>query len=208
MKTHLKFLVVLIFSIGIFAFACQTNNETNKNVNLSQSEEKQTYKAIGVVKSVDTDAGKITIDHEDIPGYMAAMQMNEAVSDAKMLGTIKPGDKVEFEIERTGAKIIITKLTKIGEVVIINGGELYKTNCAVCHGGIGEGAPKGISLLEGHAVSHSEKEYIAQVLNGEGKKMPAFKDKLSAGQIAALVKFVREDLQKDVSAEERSEHQH
>ncbi len=208
MKRRLKFFVFLIFSIGIFAFACQTNNETNKTESLSQSEEKQTYKAIGVVKSVDTDAGKITIDHEDIPGYMAAMKMNEAVSDAKMLETIKPGDKVEFELERTGAKIVITKLTKIGEVVIINGGELYKTNCATCHGGIGEGAPKGISLLKGHAVSHSEKEYIAQVLNGKDKKMPAFKDKLSAEQIAAIVKFVREDLQKDVSAEERISHQH
>lgn len=208
MKNHLKFLVVLIFSIGIFAFACQTNNETNKTKSLSQSEEKQTYKAIGVVKSVDTDAGKITIDHEDIPGYMAAMQMNEAVRDAKMLETVKPGDKVEFELERNEAKIIITKLTKIGEVVLLNGGELYKTNCAVCHGGIGEGAPKGISLLKGHAVSHSEKEYIAQVLNGKGKKMPAFKDKLSAEQIAAIVKFVREDLQKDISAEDRTRHQH
>ena len=175
---------------------------------MSQLEEKQTYKAIGVVKSVDTEAGKITIDHEDIPGYMAAMQMNEAVRDAKMLETIKPGDKVEFELERNEAKIIITKLTKIGEVSFLNGGELYKTNCAVCHGGLGEGSPKGISLLKGHALSHSEKEYIAQVLNGKDKKMPAFKDKLSAEQIAALVKFVREDLQKDVSTEERSEHRH
>ncbi len=208
MKNHLKFLAILIFSIGIFAFACQTKNEINKTVSLSQSEEKQIYRAIGVVKSTDINAGKITIDHEDIPGYMAAMQMNEAVSDAKMLETIKPGDKVEFEIERSGAKIVITKLTKIGEVVIINGGELYKTNCATCHGGLGEGAPKGISLLKGHAVSHSEKEYIAQVMNGKGNKMPAFKDKLSAEQIAALVKFVRQYLQKDVSAEEKSEHQH
>ena len=38
--------------------------------------------------------------------------------------------------------------------------------------------------------------------------MPAFKDKLSAERIAAVVKFVREDLQKDVSEEERKSHKH
>ncbi len=208
MKNHLKIFVVLIFSIGIFAFACQTNNEANKTINSVQSEEKQTYKAIGVVKSIDADAGKITIDHEDIPGYMSAMQMNEAVTDAKMLEAFKAGDKVEFEIERSGAKIVITKLTKIGEVAIINGGEIYKMNCAECHGGIGEGAKKGISLLKGHALKHTEKEYIEQVMDGEDKKMPAFKGKLSAEQIAAVVKFVREDLQKDVSNEDGLEHLH
>ncbi len=208
MKNHIKLFAVLIFSIGFFAFACQPNNEANKTISLAQSEEKQTYKSVGVVRSIDTAAGKITIDHEDIAGYMSAMQMNEAVSDVKMLETVKAGDKVEFEIERSGAKIIVTKLTKIGEVAFINGGEIYKMNCAECHGGIGEGAAKGISLLKGHALNHSESEYIKQVMNGEGKKMPAFKDKLSAEQIAALVKFVREDLQKDIPEEERAKHKH
>jgi Cu/Ag efflux protein CusF len=205
MKKHIKLFALFAFTTAIFAFACQTKNES---VNSTNSAETQTYQAIGVVKSVDPDAGKITIDHEDIPGYMAAMQLNEAVRDAKMLETIKPGDKVEFEIERTGAKIVVTKLTKIGEVAIINGGELYKMNCAECHGDLGEGAAKGISLLKGHALQHSEAEYIAQVTNGEGKKMPAFKDKLTNVQIAALVKFVREDLQKDVPAEEKIPHKH
>ncbi len=205
MKNQFKVFVILTISIAIFAFACQTNNEPNLTAN---SAEKQTYKSVGVVKSIDPDAGKITIDHEDIAGYMAAMEMTEAVSDAKMLETIKAGDKVEFEIERTGAQIVITKLTKIGEIVVINGGEIYKMNCAECHGGTGEGAEKGISLLKGHALKHSEKEYIEQVTNGEGKKMPAFKDKLSAQQIAAVVKFVREDLQKNSSNEEMPEHQH
>lgn len=204
MKNYTKLFAVLIFSIAVFAFACQTKNDANSPL----TADKQTYKSVGVIKSVDTDAGKITIDHEDIPGYMTAMEMTEAVSDAKMLETIKVGDKVEFDLERTGSKLVITKLTKIGEVAIINGGEIYKTNCAECHGGLGEGAIKGISLLKGHALKHSEKEYIERVLNGKGKKMPAFKDKLSAEQIATVVKYVREDLQKDVPKEEKPEHQH
>lgn len=205
MKNYAKLFAVLIFSTALFALACQTNSEASKPLNFT---DKQTYKSVGVVKSVDTDAGKITIDHEEIAGYMAAMEMNEAVRDAKMLETVKAGDKVEFEIERTGSNLVITKLTKIGEVANLNGGEIYKTNCAECHGGLGEGEVKGISLLKGHALKHSEKEYIEQVTNGEGKKMPAFKDKISAEQIAAVVKYVREELQKDISPEERIAHQH
>src|ERR1700754_126428 len=114
MKKHLKLAAALAFSVVIFAFACQKNNDANSPSNTTT--EKQTYKAVGVIKSIDMDAGKITIDHEDIPGYMPAMQLNETVSDVKMLDTIKVGDKVDFEIERTGSKIVITKLTKIGEV--------------------------------------------------------------------------------------------
>lgn len=204
MKKYFKLLAVFTFSIVIFAFSCQKNNDTNSSSNAAV--EKQTYKSAGVVKSIDMDAMKITIDHEDIPGYMPAMQMNEAVSDMKMLDTVKVGDKVDFEIERTGSKIVITKLTKTGEVAQINGGEIYKTNCAECHGGLGEGASKGISLLKGHALKHTELEYIEQVANGEGKKMPAFKDKLSTDQIAAVVKFVREELQKDVPKDAMPEH--
>ncbi len=194
MKKYIKLLVVAVGLASIFAFACQTNNETNKTAN---TVEKQTYQSVGVVKKIDLDARKITIDHEDIPNYMPAMQMDEDVSEVKMLETVKVGDKVEFEIERTGAKIVVTKLTKIGEVATLNGSEIYQTNCAECHGGIGEGAKKGIPLISGHALHHTEDEYIKQVMNGESKKMPAFKDKLSAEQITAVVKFVREDLQKE-----------
>lgn len=208
MKNYAKILIIAIFLIAGFAFACQPKNEAGKSLYSSESSETQTYKSVGVVKSIDTNAGKITVDHEEIAGYMAAMEMTEAVSDAKMLDTIKIGDKVEFDLERTGSKLVITKLTKIGEVAIINGGEIYKTNCAECHGRLGEGATKGISLLKGHALKHSEKEYIERVLNGKGKKMPAFKDKLPAEQIAAVVKYVREELQKDVPKEEKAKHQH
>jgi mono/diheme cytochrome c family protein len=205
MKRTFKLLAVFIFSTAFFAFACQSNGEPSKPLNFT---EKQTYKAVGVVKNLDADAGKITIDSEEIAGYMPAMEMTAPVGDAKTLESVRPGDKVEFELERTGSGLLITALKKIGTVALAGGGEIYKTNCSTCHGGLGEGAAKGISLLKGHALKHSESEYIEQVSNGEGKKMPAFKDKLSAEQIAAVVKFVREELQKSVPKEDSAEHQH
>jgi Cu/Ag efflux protein CusF len=202
MKNYPKLFVLLTFLAAGLAFACQTKNEAGKPLSFTK---KQTYKSIGVVKKVDADAGKITFDHEEIPGYMAAMEMTEAVSDAKMLEAVKIGDRIEFELQRTDASLLITKINKIGETALVNSSEVYKVNCAECHGATGEGTEKGISFLKGHALKHSEKDFIEQVTNGEGKKMPAFKDKLSAEQIASVVKFVREELQKNASMEKMSE---
>lgn len=194
-------LILLIFSM--FS-ACDSQKETS----VAQDTEKQTYKSGGVVKNIDADAGKITIDHEDIPGYMSAMEMSEPVSDKKMLEAVKIGDKVEFEIERTGAEVVFTKLNKIGEIAVLSGSEIYKTNCAECHGAKGEGAEKGISFLKGHALHHSEAEFIEQVKNGEKDEMPAFKDKLSEEEIAAVVKFVRTEIQKTPADKKAESHSH
>jgi Cu(I)/Ag(I) efflux system periplasmic protein CusF len=208
MRNQTKLFFLLIFLAGSFMFSCQPNNNSSKSFAPTNTAETQTYTSIGVIKNIDADAGKITVDHEEIPGYMAAMEMTEAVGDAKMLEPLKVGDKIEFELRRTGSALVITKLNKIGETAVLNGGEIYKAHCAECHGGMGEGASKGISFLKGHALKHSEKDFIEQVADGEGKKMPAFKDRLSTAQIAAVVKFIREELQKKAPEDELAAHQH
>jgi Cu/Ag efflux protein CusF len=204
MRNHTKLFVLLTSLTAICAFACQSNDAPARTLTPTDAAEIRTYQAVGIVKSADADAGKITVDHEDIPGYMGAMEMTESVSDPKMLEPIKTGDKIAFEMQRSGSKLLITKLTKIGEVALTNGGEIYKLNCAECHGDLGEGALQGISLLKGHALKHSETDFIKRVSEGKeekDKKMPAFKDKLTDEQIAAVVKFIREDLQKSAAPE-------
>lgn len=203
MKNCIKLFAIL--TITAFIFAC-TNQEPLKPV--SPKAELHYYQSKGVVKKVDLETGKLTVDHEDILGYMSAMEMTEPVKDKAMLNGIKAGDKIDFEIERIGSNVTFTKLTKTGEVAVINGAELYKTNCASCHGEKGEGAKKGIPLISGHALHHSEVEHIKQVTDGEGDKMPAFKDKLKPEEIAEVVKFVRNDLQKDVKREDSRKHSH
>ncbi|MEZ5428676.1 MAG: copper-binding protein [Pyrinomonadaceae bacterium] len=197
----------LFVSLTLF-LACQAGSdaETNPNSPVNRTET-QTYKSTGVIKKIDAEKGEITIDHEDIPGYMSAMEMTEPVADKKMLEPLKAGDKVDFEIERTGPEVIVTKIAKTGGV--LSGSEIFKTNCAECHGEKGEGAKKGIPLVSGHALHHSESEYVEQVKNGEEDKMPAFRDKLSEEEIAGVVKYVRETLQKNSSAgEEKHQHGH
>lgn len=80
-------------------------------------------------------------------------------------------------------------------VVPVDGAELYRANCAVCHGPKGEGSKKGIPLTSGHALNHTEAQYNAQIRFGKGNKMPAFKDKLNAEEVAATVNYVMNVIQ-------------
>lgn len=198
-----KVIIPLVLAATL-TFAC---SESGDRANVaSVSVETQTYKSVGVIKSIDIDSGKVTVDHEEIPGYMPAMEMTEPVAELSLLDGLKPGDKVEFDLRREGSKLIFTAFKKVGEVAL--GSEIYTMNCAECHGASGEGAEKGIPLTKGHAVHHSETEHIKQVTDGEGEKMPAFREKLTPDQIKEVVRFVREEIQKKAKRDDSSKHQH
>ncbi len=66
----------------------------------------------GVVRKVDKDAGKITIRHEELKDLgMPAMTMVFRAKDPAMLDQVKAGDKVQFQAEKSGGKITLTKLS-------------------------------------------------------------------------------------------------
>lgn len=205
-KNKIKILAGTLFLSAFLVSTCSKPPETP----VANKVETQAYKSVGVVKSIDPQSGKVMVDHEDIPGYMAPMEMSEPVADAAMLSQVKPGDKVEFEILREGSKVKYTKFNKIGEVVLIDAPAIYAASCAECHGDKGQGAPKGIPFTSGHALDHSEADFIKTVTNGKAKKkdkeMPAFQDRLKAEEIAAVVKFVREVIQKDLQRNEGHKH--
>lgn len=201
--------IAILLSFVTTLISCSVSTETTTTPN-DASADSQTYRSVGVVKAVDVAAGKVTVDHEDIPGYMAPMEMNEPVADAALLTQVKPGDKVEFEILREGSKIKYTKFKKIGEVALIDASAIYAASCSECHGDKGQGAPKGIPFTSGHALDHTEADFIKSVTNGKPKKgekeMPAFRDKLKPEEITAVVKFVREVIQKDLKRNEGHKH--
>jgi Cu/Ag efflux protein CusF len=49
---------------------------------------------------------------------MPAMEMNFSVNDKSLIESAKVGEKIDFEIERTGEKLVITKINKIVEVAV------------------------------------------------------------------------------------------
>ena len=60
------------------------------------------YPLKGVVKKVENELEHVTIQHEAIPGFMAAMRMRFAYKDKTMLGKLRPGEQVEgtLRVER------------------------------------------------------------------------------------------------------------
>jgi protein SCO1 len=54
------------------------------------------YSLKGVVTAVEVDRSRITVQHEDIPGFMNAMTMAFPVrDDPKVISFLRPGDRIE-----------------------------------------------------------------------------------------------------------------
>jgi Cu(I)/Ag(I) efflux system protein CusF len=72
---------------------------------------KQAPLAQGEIRKVDKAAGKITLKHGPIPSIdMPAMTMAYQIKDAKMLGSLKAGDKVLFQAEKLGDAYTVTRI--------------------------------------------------------------------------------------------------
>jgi cytochrome c6 len=76
-------------------------------------------------------------------------------------------------------------------------GALFKAKCSVCHAadGSGSGATgknlKTPDLRSDEAQKQTDAQLIDSITNGVGKKMPAFKGKLTDAQIKDLVGYIR-----------------
>ncbi len=104
MKTvHL--LGMLVLAVPLFLAGCK--GEEPKTA----SESKQ-YPIKGRVMAVDMKKPSVTLNHEDIPGLMKAMQMSFDVADAKLLDGLKEGDTVEGQLKVDGGKYVITELKR------------------------------------------------------------------------------------------------
>jgi Cu/Ag efflux protein CusF len=68
----------------------------------------------GQVTKIDPSAAKITIKHGPIPklDMDVGMTMVFALSDPKILSTVKTGDRIKFDAERVNGQLTVTKLQK------------------------------------------------------------------------------------------------
>ena len=65
----------------------------------------------GEVKRINQDTRKITISHGPLKAFdMPSMTMAFGVKDPSMLGKVKPGDKVNFVLEKAGEDLVITRI--------------------------------------------------------------------------------------------------
>lgn len=65
----------------------------------------------GEVKRINQDTKKVTISHGPLKAFdMPPMTMAFGVKDPALLATIKPGDKVNFVLEKSGEDLVITRI--------------------------------------------------------------------------------------------------
>lgn len=76
------------------------------------NEKSRLYDIKGKVVAVDAGKKTVTLDHEDIPGLMKAMQMEFGVADEKLLAVVKPGDAVHGKLKAEGGSYVVTSLEK------------------------------------------------------------------------------------------------
>lgn len=63
----------------------------------------QVHKAQGTVESIDYTGAKVTVSHGDVPSLKwPAMTMEFRVEDKALLGTVRPGQSVQFDIVQRG----------------------------------------------------------------------------------------------------------
>jgi protein SCO1 len=73
----------------------------------------RTFQVIGVIRSVDPANLTVLIQHEEIPGFMAAMTMPFNVKDRAELEGLQPGDTVTFRLNYTPGEAWIDRIQKI-----------------------------------------------------------------------------------------------
>ncbi|MFQ5798859.1 MAG: copper-binding protein [Bacteroidota bacterium] len=96
--------IVAFLLVGISA--CQEKIEESKTATT-------THNGIGVVTEIDNEAATITISHQEIPGFMAAMTMRFPVKEKNLLKEIVLEDSIRFTITKTDTDFFVSQIEKM-----------------------------------------------------------------------------------------------
>jgi Cu/Ag efflux protein CusF len=69
------------------------------------------FEGHGVVRAIAPGTGALTLAHDDIKGFMPAMEMMYRVSAPEISKDLRPGDEVNFKID--AEKYVITEVKLI-----------------------------------------------------------------------------------------------
>jgi Cu/Ag efflux protein CusF len=73
-----------------------------------QSSQERVFQGHGVVRAVESGTGAVTIAHDEIKGFMPAMEVMYRVQEPKLSECLRPGDTVDFSID--GAEHTIVRV--------------------------------------------------------------------------------------------------
>lgn len=106
-----KFLLSLLIFLSLACIfpSCSDQVDPAK----SQAVVVLTFKGKGIVKAINKDKQKITLDHEVIKDYMEPMVMDFSVAEKSMLDNLVVGDKVEFTLKHEAGIDTVTEIRKV-----------------------------------------------------------------------------------------------
>jgi protein SCO1/2 len=116
---HLRNLIAVsaVAVMASLALSCQRNGVPVPPPKATSAVVAKNYEQIfqvkGVIKELQPEKKKVTITHEEIPGYMEAMTMSFDVKDAQELNGLQPGDSVAFRMTVTDDEGWIDQLKKV-----------------------------------------------------------------------------------------------
>ena len=97
----------MAFAFALSGVGCKGGGEGT-----SRTGGEKLYDVRGKVVAVDPAKPAVTLDHEDIPGLMSAMQMEFKVEDPKLLEGVKVGDQVQGRLKKGEPGYVLTQLAK------------------------------------------------------------------------------------------------
>ena len=83
-----KLLAVFWLALLSLSIACQRQAESPP----------RRYHLKGTIVRVDRGNAQLVVNHEEIPGFMAAMTMAYAVPDSRALANLSPGDEIIADV--------------------------------------------------------------------------------------------------------------
>ena len=111
------FVVVVLLSVAplVFAQSSGMKDMDMKGMDTKSmpmmSDKNKVHKGTGVVKSVDSKKGTVTLAHEPIRSMnWPSMTMSFKARDGKMVEGLTPGTKVDFEFIQQGKEHVITSV--------------------------------------------------------------------------------------------------
>jgi Cu/Ag efflux protein CusF/mono/diheme cytochrome c family protein len=75
----------------------------------------QRFKLTGTIKSVDTQSGRVLVQHGDIPGFMGAMTMFYGVDKPEELQKVTAGDRIQSDVVTGAAGPYLENIQVIGK---------------------------------------------------------------------------------------------
>ena len=73
----------------------------------------RSYQVRGIVRGIAPDRSTVSIEHEDIPGFMPSMTMPFSVKDQKEIADLKIGDGISFRLTATLKDLFLDQVKKI-----------------------------------------------------------------------------------------------